>query len=79
MSQPLYSGPNRSGTCRCGHSWDRHHLSIVMNQKYFEETSEAYVPQECEAFGFNEMGGLDDNGNDHCRGYRDTLDETLVR
>lgn len=25
--------------------------------------TEAYIPQECEHFGFNEMGGLDHEGN----------------
>jgi hypothetical protein len=36
---------------------------------------EGYVPQECEYFGVNEMGGLDADGQPHCSGYRDTLDE----
>lgn len=53
-----YSGPNRSGVCVCGHSWEKHHLSCVMNREYAEATGESYVPQECEAFGFNERGGL---------------------
>lgn len=33
-----------SGTCKCGHSWDEHHLSVICNktawdaiQKYVEE------------------------------------------
>lgn len=33
---------------------------------------EAYIPQECEEFGFNEGGGLDADGKDHCFGYRDS-------
>ena len=36
---------------------------------------EYYIPQECEVFGFNEMGGLDAEGKDHCYGYKDTLDK----
>lgn len=70
--EPRYSGPNRSGICICGHSWESHHLGIVMNSEYAEATNEAYVPQECEFFGFNEMGGLDAEGNKHCSSYKDS-------
>ena len=70
---PRYSGPNRSGMCVCGHSWEDHHLGMVMNSDYFEATKEAYIAQECEFYGFNEMGGLDPEGNDHCHSYKDTL------
>ncbi len=45
-----------------------------MNQQYLDETGESYVPCECEAFGFNETGGLDAEGLPHCGQYRDTLD-----
>jgi hypothetical protein len=72
-----YSGPNRSGMCVCGCPWNKHHLGMVMNQEYFKATGEHYVPQECEAFGFNETGGrkyVDGEWVDHCHGYRDTLD-----
>lgn len=58
----------------CGHPWDRHHLGIVVRPEYIEETGEGYIPQECEHYGFNEMGGLDAEGNHHCSGYRDTED-----
>lgn len=82
MSQPLYSGPNRSGTCVCGHSWQDHHLSCVMNKFYYRETHEAYVPEECCHYGSNELGGLmpnpdpdaEDRYIDHCHGYRDSLE-----
>lgn len=74
--KPRYSGSNRSGICVCGHKWDRHHLGIVMKIEYIEETGEGYIPQECEAFGCNEMGGLDKDGNVHCFGYKDTLDDS---
>lgn len=67
-----YSGPDRTGICKCGHLWDDHHLGVVMNSEYFEATHEAYVPQECEFFGFNEMGGLNADGSDHCHGYEDS-------
>jgi hypothetical protein len=68
-----YSGKGRSGTCVCGHSWEDHHLGMVLNQDYFEQTGEAYIAQECEFYGSNEMGGLDEEGNDHCHGYRDEM------
>jgi hypothetical protein len=72
--QPRYSGPNRSGLCLCTHRWDDHHLGCVMNAEYYEQTGEAYVPEECEFHGFNETGGLGPNGEPHCGQYRDTLD-----
>ena len=67
-----YSGPNRTGVCICGHSWDRHHLGCVARQEYVDQTGEYYIPQECEEYGHNEMGGLDAAGKDHCFGYVDT-------
>lgn len=70
---PRYSGPNCSGICVCGHSWEDHHLGMVMNPVYREQTGEAYIPQECEHYGSNEMGGLDADGNEHCWSYRDSL------
>ena len=72
MNKPRYSGPDRTGICTCGHSWEDHHLGIVMNQDYYDATKEAYVPQECEFFGFNESGGLDENGEPHCFTYKDS-------
>lgn len=75
MSESRYSGPNRSGICICGHSWEEHHLGVVMNREYAEKTGEAYLPQECEAYGFNEVGGLKyENGKwiDHCQNYQDS-------
>lgn len=70
--QPRYSGPRRSGICVCGHSWEQHHCGMVMNEDYLKQTGEIYVPQECEAHGFNETGGLDAEGRDHCHQYRDS-------
>ena len=67
-----YSGPGRTGICVCGHSWEDHHLGFVMNPGYFAATKEGYVPQECEFYGCNEMGGLDKHGNPHCDGYKDS-------
>lgn len=80
MNQPRYSGPNRSGICICGCRWDEHHLGMVINRKYFEETKEAYVPDECCRYGFNEVGGMKFNQEteqweDHCHGYRDNMDK----
>lgn len=71
---PRYSGPTRTGICVCGHSWEEHHLGCVMNTEYLEATKEAYVPEECEHFGFNETGGLDAEGRDHCHSYQDQKD-----
>jgi len=78
MDKPRYSGPNRSGMCVCGCSWDDHHLNTVMNQEYFKATGESYAPDECEAFGFNEVGGMMFvNGEwvDHCHRYKDTMED----
>ena len=74
MYEPRYSGPNNIGICICGHSWQEHHLSVVMNAEYREATGEAYFPEECEHFGFNEMGGMeykDGKWIDHCHRYKD--------
>ena len=70
--KPRYSGPNRSGMCKCGHHWQDHHLGMVVKQEYIDATNEYYIPQECGVFGFNEMGGLDENGDPHCYGYVDS-------
>lgn len=78
MSEPRYSGPNRTGICKCGHSWQDHHLGVVMNLEYAETTGEAYLPQECEAYGFNEVGGLQFVAGkwiDHCHSYKDQGDQ----
>jgi len=45
-----------------------------MNSDYINATKEGYIAQECEHFGFNEMSGLDADGEYHCGSYRDTLD-----
>ena len=68
-----YSGPNRSGICVCGHKWEEHHLGIVMNPDYVKGTKEGYIPDECEHYGFNEVGGKeykDGEWVDHCQSYR---------
>lgn len=75
-NKPRYSGPNCSGICVCGHSWDEHHLGIVVRPEYVQETGENYIPQECEHYGFNAVNGMrynEDTGlwEDHCFGYRD--------
>jgi len=76
--QPRYSGPNRSGICVCGHPWDEHHLGIIMNEEYRNDNHEAYLPEECEHYGFNEMGGRmptpDGSWINHCHRYRDTME-----
>ena len=65
-----------SGICICGHSWEDHHLGIVMNEDYRKATGEAYFPEECEFYGFNESGGLDSWGRNHCFKYKDKDDQT---
>jgi hypothetical protein len=73
--KPRYSGPNRSGICVCGHSWEEHHLGAALNFEYVKQTGETYVPEECEFFGCNETSGLmlvDDRWVDHCHYYRDS-------
>jgi hypothetical protein len=73
--KPRYSGPDRSGVCVCGHRWEEHHLSLVMNPDYIKQTGESHLPEECEVFGFNETGGLiyvEDRWEHHCHRYRDS-------
>ena len=74
MRAAMYSGPKRSGVCQCGHGWDDHHLGIVVNPASVETDggAEWYVPQECEFFGCNELGGLDEEGRPHCGRYVDS-------
>jgi hypothetical protein len=69
--KPKYSGPGQTGICICGHAYHCHHLGVVLNQDYRDQTGEAYLPEECEFYGFNEDGGLDEEGNDHCKCYKD--------
>lgn len=68
---PKYTGPDNAGFCLCGHPWTYHHLGIVLNPHYYNETGEEYVPQECERYGFNEHGGFGPDGNNHCQQYVD--------
>jgi len=46
-----------------------------MNQKYREQTGEEYVPEECEYYGANELGGFMPDGHgkwiNHCYKYDD--------
>lgn len=76
MNNPRYSGSECSGICVCGHSWEDHHLGMVMNVEYVKDTKEGYIPQECEFFGSNESGGLDREGNPHCFSYRDNRSQS---
>ena len=72
--RPRYSGPGQTGICRCGHSADDHHGSIVMNAEYFRQTGESRVPGGCEFYGCNEGEGLDADGKFHCLNYVDAGD-----
>jgi len=61
----------------CGHSWESHHLGMVMRQEYIDETHEGYIPQECVFYGCNEAGGMRYNEETgeweaHCFGYQDS-------
>lgn len=69
-----YSGPGRSGVCRCGHHFSDHHLCCVMNQEYLDQTGESWIPDACLFYGCNEEEGLGPNGEPHCFNYRDSLD-----
>lgn len=73
----IYSGEGRSGICICGHFCEDHHLGVILNEDYLQPRSngivETYLPGECEYFGFNEMGGLDSEGKEHCFKYRDSM------
>jgi len=74
-----YSGPNRSGICRCGCKWEKHHRMLVARQEYLDQTHEGYILGECEAYGSNELGGRKYNKKTkeweyHCFGYIDSLD-----
>ena len=67
-----------SGMCVCGHSWEDHHLGVIMNEDYIDFLKKnfpdhpGYLPQECEYFGSNEQGGKDSEGNEHCWQYEDS-------
>jgi hypothetical protein len=74
---PIFRKIIYSGICLCGHSYEEHHLGVVANPEAAAVIGD-YLPQECEFFGFNENGGLDENGNEHCRHYVDTEDPDSV-
>lgn len=59
-----------SGICLCSHSYEDHHLGIILNPDALKVMG-PYLPQECEFFGSNEDGGLDENGQSHCHHYVD--------
>ena len=75
--KPRYSGPDCSGICKCGHSWEDHHLGFVMNEEYYNATKESCVPEECCFYGCNEEGGMmpgvfpEDDWVYHCNNYED--------
>lgn len=66
-----------TGICKCGHSWEDHHLGMIMNKDYLDALHKIdpkhppYIAEECEYYGFNECGGLDRNGNHHCHRYEE--------
>lgn len=66
-----------SGICKCGHSWEDHHLGAIINANTIKEMQEKFpkhpywIPQECEFFGCNEDGGKDEHGEEHCYNYVD--------
>ena len=72
-----YSWTIITGICKCGHSWEDHHLGVIMNDAVWTELKKTnpehppYVPQECEYYGCNEDGGMDEEGNPHCGGYEE--------
>ena len=62
-----------SGTCLCGHTDDDHHGSVVVDPEVAKVLG-SRLPDECLAYGCNETGGLDEDGNLHCGGYVDRED-----
>lgn len=63
-----------TGFCKCGHHYTEHHLGVIMNKEVYNRLPPGYppyVPEECEAYGFNETGGRGPNGEDHCFKYED--------
>lgn len=66
-----------TGVCKCGHSWEDHHLGMILNKNYYEKLQEiapghpSYIADECEYYGCNETGGLDAEGNPHCMRYEE--------
>lgn len=71
-----------SGVCKCGHSWEKHHLSFIMNAEYWEKLKAVapnhppYVAEECLFHGCNETGGMKYNKEtgeweDHCHRYEE--------
>ena len=68
-----------SGVCKCGCFWEDHHLGVILNRYALAALPEGYppyIPEECEAYGFNESGGKKYNGftgeyEDHCHHYED--------
>ena len=59
-----------SGMCLCGHSVSSHHCCCVMDP-YAAKVLGDVVPDECNHFGSNELGGLDEAGELHCAGFVD--------
>jgi len=56
---------NDYGMCKCGHSWEDHHVSYFAN---------GYVLiEECEFYGCNEMGGYGPDGEDHCHHFEKAI------
>lgn len=71
-----------SGICKCGHGWEKHHLSMIMDAEYRDKLRSIspnhppYVPEECLAHGCNETGGMKYNKEigeweEHCYGYQE--------
>lgn len=69
------------GICVCGHEADDHHGGIALNEEYMEYCGKwngnYRIPEECEYYGFNEDGGKDEEGNDHCHNYVDIIEVWL--
>ena len=75
-----YTPKVRTGVCKCGHSWEDHHLGMVINadaiEVYKKYDAPLYMPQECEYYGCNEAGGMEyigaeDRWVDHCQQYEE--------
>lgn len=67
-----------SGICMCGHEANDHHGSMILNPDAAKIMGSRFA-DECLYYGFNEDGGLDENGVSHCHRYVDNEDPDIDR
>jgi hypothetical protein len=70
-----------SGLCRCGHTFEQHHTSAIVNQGVLASLPPGhppYIAEECCAYDFNEGSGMGPDGRDHCHRFIDRDDPSAV-